>query len=141
MKSLITLENLLRIAGIGQFAILTASALVPKVLDWKTTLKPLPPFLRTLFWVYGIFIVLTIVGMGTLTLLNVHAMAVGDPVARSIAGFIAVFWGARLIVQLFVFDARPYLTNHWLKLGDHLLTVAFVFLTVVYGLAALRLTF
>lgn len=141
MKSLLTLENLLLLAGVAQFAILTASALVPKVLDWKTALKPLPPFLRTLFWVYGIFIVLTIIGMGTLTLLNARAMAAGEPVARSLAGFIAVFWGARLIVQLFVFDARPYLTNHWLKLGDHLLTVTFVFFTIVYGLAALRLTF
>lgn len=138
MKTLITLENLLLIAGIGHFAILSASALVPKVLDWKTTLNPLPPFLRTLFWVYGVFIVLTIIGMGTLTLLNAHAMAGGDAVARSLAGFIAVFWGARLIVQLFVFDSRPYLTNLWLKLGDHLLTMTFVFFTVVYGLTAMR---
>jgi hypothetical protein len=141
MKSLLTLENLLLLAGAGHFAILTASALVPKVLDWKTVLKPLPPFLRTLFWVYGIFIVLTIIGMGTLTLINARAMAAGDPVARSLAGFITMFWGARLIVQLFVFDVRIYLTNRWLKLGDHLLTVVFVFFTIVYGLAALRLTF
>lgn len=138
MKSLLTLENLLRLAGIGQFAILTASALVPKVLDWKTALKPLPPFLRTLFWVYGVFIVLTIIGMGTLTLCNAHAMATGDPVARSLAAFIAVFWGARLVVQLFIFDARPYLTNIWLRLGDHALTVAFIFFTVIYSICALK---
>lgn len=139
--TLITLENLLRLAGIGHFAILTASALVPKVLDWKTALKPLSPFLRTLFWVYGVFIVLTIIGMGTLTLFNAHAMAAGDPVARSLAAFIAVFWGARLIVQLFIFDSRPYLTNIWLKLGDHMLTVVFIFFTAIYSLAALNIKF
>lgn len=133
------LETFLRLAGLGHFVILTASALVPKVLDWKTALKPLPPFLRTLFWVYGIFIVLTIISFGTLTLLHADAMALGDPVARSVAAVIAVFWGARLIVQLFVFDARPYLTNVWLKLGDHLLTLAFVFFTLVYAAAAVRL--
>ena len=135
MKSLLTLENFLRLAGLGHFAILTASALVPKVLDWKTALKPLPPFLRTLFWVYGVFIVLTIIGMGTLTLINARAMAAGDPVARSLAGFIAVFWGARLIVQLFVFDASPWLTNAWLKLGNHLLTAAFIAFVSVYAFA------
>ena len=139
MIAFITLENTLRIAGLGHFAILTASALVPKVLDWKTALEPLPPFLRTLFWVYGVFIVLTIAGLGTLTLLNAHAMAVGDPVARSLAAFIAVFWGARLIVQLFVFDARPYLTNAWLRIGNCLLTAAFVFFTLAYSFAALHL--
>lgn len=139
MNLTLNLENLLRLAGLGHFAILTASALVPKILDWKHVLKPLPPFLRTLFWVYGIFIVLTIIGMGSLTLVNAHAMAVGDPVARTLAAFIAVFWGARLIVQLFVFDTRPYLTNLWLKLGDHLLTVTFIFFTLVFTAAALRL--
>lgn len=136
MKELLTLENLLRLAGIGHFGILTASALVPKVLDWKTALKPLPPFLRTLFWVYGVFIVLTIIGLGTLTLFHADAMAAGDSVARGLAGFIALFWGARLAVQLFVFDARAYLTNVWLKLGDHLLTLVFIFFTVVFALAA-----
>ena len=141
MKTLITLftlENLLRLAGLGHFAILTASALVPKVLDWKTALKPLSQFLRTLFWVYGVFIVLTIFGMGALTLFNAHAMASGDPVARSLAAFIAVFWGARLFVQLFIFDSRPYLTNIWLKLGDHMLTVAFIFLTLIYAISAFK---
>ena len=141
MKSLLTLENLLRLAGLGHFVILTASALVPKVLDWKSALKPLSPFLRTLFWVYGIFIVLTIIGMGTLTLFNAHAMATGDTVARSLAAFIALFWGARLVVQLFIFDSRPYLTNIWLKLGDHTLTLAFIFFTVIYLFAALNQTF
>ena len=140
MRNLITLENLLRLAGMGHFAILSASALVPKVLDWKSTLKPLSPFLRTLFWVYGIFIVLTIIGFGTLTLLNAHAMASGDAVARSLAAFIAIFWSARLFVQLFVFDARPYLTNVWLKLGDHLLTVVFIFFTATYAWAALGIS-
>ncbi len=126
-------ENLLLLAGVGHFGILTASALTPFVLDWKTVLKPLPPFLHKLFWVYGGFIVLVIIGMGALTLLNVEAMAKGDPVARSLAGFIAVFWGARLFVQIFIFDVREYLTNIWLKCGYHTLTIAFIFFTVFYG--------
>lgn len=139
MKELLTLQNLLLLAGIGHFGILTASALVPFVLDWKTAMKPLPPFLRTLFWVYGAFIVLTIIGLGTLTLFFSKEMAAGDPVARGLAAFTAVFWGARLFVQLFIFDVRVYLTNLWLKLGDHLLTVLFVFFTTVYTLAALHI--
>lgn len=136
MNFALTLENALRLAGLGHFGILVASALVPKVLDWKNALRPLPPFLRTLFWVYGVFIVLTIIGMGTLTLVNVHAMASGEPVARSLAAFIALFWSARLLVQFLVFDARTYLTNGWLKLGYHVLTVAFIVLPAIYLTAA-----
>lgn len=139
--NLFNLENLLFIAGFGHFGILSASALTPFVLDWKEVLKPLPPFLKKLFWVYGGFIVLVIIGMGTLTLMNRKAMIVGDPEAKTIAGFIAVFWFARLLVQIFIFDVQEYLRNYWLKLGYHILTGAFIFFTFVYSLIALGLRF
>jgi hypothetical protein len=138
MNLFFTLHHALVLAGLVHFAILAASALVPKVLDRKTALAPLPPFLRTLFWVYGAFIVLTIIAFGTLTLLHADAMARGEPVARSVAAVIALFWGARLAVQLFIFDARPFLIRAWMKLGYHALTVAFVLLTSVYAWTAVR---
>lgn len=138
MNTLFTLHHVLILAGFTHFGILSASALTPKVLDWKTALAPLAPFLRTLFWVYGVFIVLTIISFGTLTLMHADAMAAGEPVARTVAAVIAVFWGARLIVQLFIFDARPWLTNAWLRVGYHALTVGFVFLTATYAWAAFR---
>jgi hypothetical protein len=138
MNPLFTLHHALLLAGGIHFAILIASALVPKVLDWKTSLATLPPFLRTLFWVYGVFIVLTIISFGALTLLHADAMARGEPVARSVAAVIAVFWGLRLTVQLFVFDARPFLTKAWMKMGYHALTLAFVFLTATYAWAAVH---
>ena len=122
-------------AGAGQLGILAASALVPRVLDWRSALAPLPPFLRKLFWVYGVFIVLTITGLGTLTLLHAPAMADGEPVARSLAAFAGIFWFARLVVQWAVFDARPFLTNVWLRAGYHTLTIAFTALVVVYAIA------
>ena len=132
-----TLEVLLRVAGLLHFAILSASVLVPRVLDWRGNLALLHPFLRRLFWVYGVFIVLVIIAFGTLTLLHAGALAAGEPVARSLAAFIAVFWGARLAVQLFVFDCRPFLNSWFLKVGYHGLTLTFVFLTAVYAWAAI----
>lgn len=133
-----TFKQLLLLAGVGHFLLLAASALTPVVLDWRVQLKSLPPLLRQLFWVYGAFIVLTIVGLGTLTLRHAQDVVGGDPVARSLAVFAAVFWGMRLIVQWFVFDTRPYLTNGWLKLGNQVLTLTFLFFTLVYAWAAIR---
>ena len=127
----------LYIAGAGQLGILIASAMVPRVLDWKSALAPLTPFLRRLFWVYGCFIVLTITALGVLTLMHAPAMAAGEPVARSLAAFTGIFWLARSIVQFAVFDARPYLTTPWLRLGYHTLTVAFNLLVIVYAVAAI----
>ena len=51
MNAWLTLHHALLLAGAIHFAILIASALVPKVLNWETALAALPPFLRTLFWV------------------------------------------------------------------------------------------
>jgi hypothetical protein len=131
------LEKLLCLAGFLHFIILIASALVPRVLDWRANLALLHPFLRTLFWVYGVFIVLVIVGFGTLTLIDLAPMAAGEPVARTLAALIAVFWFARLLVQLFVFDCRAFLTNWFLKAGYHSLTLAFIYLTLIYGWVAI----
>ena len=122
-------------AGAGQLGILAASALVPRVLDWRTALAPLHPFLRKLFWVYGGFIVLTITGLGTLTLLHAPAMAAGEPVARSLAAFAGIFWLVRLVVQWAVFDARPFLTSAWLRAGYQTLSIAFTALVIVYAVA------
>jgi hypothetical protein len=131
------MKTLLQIGAGLQFLILIASALVPRVLEWRQNLAGLNPFLRRLFWVYGVFIVLTIVAFAMLTFLHAGAMAAGEPVARSLCAFIAIFWTARLVVQIAVFDARPFLTNWFYKAGYHALTVIFTVLVLIYGWATI----
>lgn len=132
------MKTLLLIAAALQLSVLIASAQVPRVLDWRTNLGTLHPFLRRLFWVYGIFIVLTIIAFSLLTFANAEAMAGGEPVARSLCIFIAIFWAVRLVVQFAVFDAREFLTNWFYKAGYHALTVAFAGLVAIYTIAALH---
>ena len=129
----------LLVGGFLHFVILIASALTPRVLDWRTHLAPLPPFLRRLFWVYGSFIVLVIISFGVLTLLNADELASGAALPRSVCAMIALFWLARLGVQFFVFDAQPFLTTAFLRLGYHGLTLLFTALVFIYGCAALNL--
>jgi hypothetical protein len=131
------MKTLLQLAAVLQLSILVASALVPRVLDWRTNLSALHPFLRRLFWVYGSFIVCVIVGFALLTFAHSGAMAEGEPVARSLCVFIALFWAARLVVQFAVFDPRPFLTNWFYKLGYHGLPLIFTALVVSYGWAAI----
>jgi hypothetical protein len=131
------MKTLLQIAGALQLSILMASALVPRVLDWRRNLAGLHPFLRKLFWVYGVFIVLVIIAFATLTLVHAGPMATGEPVARSLCVFIAIFWLARLVVQFAVFDPRPFLTNSFSKAGYHVLTLIFAYLVLIYGWASI----
>ena len=133
------MKTLLLIGGALHFVILIASALAPRVLDWRANLAALHPFLRRLFWVYGCFIVLVIISFGALTLVNADELVSGAPLSRSVCAMIAIFWLARLAVQFFVFDARPFLTTTFLRLGYHGLTLLFTALVFIYGGAALNL--
>jgi hypothetical protein len=130
------LELLIFVGGILHFGILLASALVPKVLDWKESLGKLDGLFRQLVWVHGVFIVLVIVGFGLLSTFFASDLATGTPLARGVCFFISFFWAARLIVQFFVFDAKPYLKNAFLKVGYHGLTVVFIYHAVVFSVAA-----
>jgi hypothetical protein len=131
------MKTLLYLAGVMQFSILIASAIIPRALDWRRNLAGLDPFLRKLFWVYGIFIVLVIIGFSVLTVFHAASIAAGEPLARSVCAFIAIFWLARLVVQIAVFDARVFLTTWFYKVGYHALTVIFALLVLIYGWAAL----
>jgi hypothetical protein len=132
----VILEPALLIGGLLHFALLAASFMVPKTLDWRRELQTLSPLSRHLIWVHALFIVLTLIGLGAITLVGRPELAAGGLLGRAFCGFVAGFWLIRLVIQLFVFDARPYLTKWWMVIGFHTLTVVFAYLTAAYGAAA-----
>ena len=124
-------------AGIGQLLVLVAAALVPFRLDWKTELSRLGTLHRQMYVVYGAYIALAIAAFGLISLANADALADGSRLARCVCGYIAVFWGIRLLLQA-VFQVKEHLTTWWLRVGYHMLTLLFAFFTVTYSWAALR---
>ena len=134
---MLTLEMMIRIAGLLHFAIFLIAIWVPCVMDWKKLLSSLDPMMRHLLWVYAVFIMFIILGFGALSFIFAGLLASGTGLAKFLCGFIAIFWTGRVIVQLFVFDIRP-LVHHWFfKLGFHVLTAIFTYLSGIYSLAAL----
>jgi hypothetical protein len=131
------LPLLIAIGGVCHFGILVASALTPKVLDWRTQLRLLNPLCRHVVWAHGAFIALVIVGFGALSLGLASDLAAGTPLARSLCAFMGSFWLARLMIQLFIFDARPFLTTRFLTVGYHGLTAVFIYLAATYLAAAM----
>jgi len=134
---IIELSTAIFYAGIAQLCVLVASSLVPVRLDWKTTLLPLPQLVRQLFWVYGGYVVLSIISLGVICIINSEELASGSRLARSFCAYAAIFWGIRLSLQPFL-AAKPFLTTWWLRGGYHLLTVLFVSFTLILGWAAMR---
>ena len=85
---------------------------------------------------YYAFIGLCLVSFGCLTFMLAATIAEGGVLARSLCLFLAAFWTLRLIAASFIFDVRPYLTNAYRRAGYHATNVAFVYLPVVYSIAA-----
>jgi hypothetical protein len=132
------MPRLIFLAGLCQLGVLVASALVPFQLKWKTELAILSRLHRQMYWVYGGYVVLAIVAFGLISIFNARELASGSGLARSVCGYIAVFWGIRLALQ-WVFDVKEHLSSWWLRLGYYVLTVLFAGFTLLYGFAALRL--
>lgn len=133
-----TLEQAIFFGGVIHMGILTAGIAMTRVLEWKTELKKINQLSAHVIWTHGAYVWFTILAFGLISLLWPGQLINGGPVANFIAAFIAFFWGVRLIIQLFFFDAHPYLTDFKLKLGYHGLTACFGYFTLVYGLAAAR---
>lgn len=131
------LSTLIFIAGIGQLCVLVASAMVPLRLEWNKVLAPLPPLVRQLFWVYGGYVVLSIISLGTICLLCSEELASGSRLARAFCAYAALFWGIRLSLQPFL-QAKPFLTTWWLRGGYHVLTVLFTSFTLIFGWGAIH---
>ncbi|MEM9657039.1 MAG: hypothetical protein AAF961_01640 [Planctomycetota bacterium] len=133
----VDLDRLIFAAGIGQLCVLAASALVPIRLDWRNELKSLSRLHRQMYWVYGGYVVMAIIGLGMISVFNAKELASGSGLARGFCAYVAVFWGVRLALQAFL-DVKDHLNAWWLKLGYGVLTVLFAAFTVVYAWAAIH---
>ncbi|MDG2391364.1 MAG: hypothetical protein P8M30_18815 [Planctomycetaceae bacterium] len=132
-----TLETLIFISGILHLGTLLGSAQVPRELNFREELPKVSPLLKHWILVAGGYVVLNIIAFGVISLTLNDELASGTPLARAFSAYVAIFWGCRLIVQFFVFDAKPYLRNWFLKAGYHGLTFIFAWHTIVFGYAAL----
>jgi hypothetical protein len=131
------LIRLILVAGVGQLAVLVASAVVPFRLNWRDELRGLSRLHRQMYWVYGGYVVLSIVAFAAISIVNARELGSGSGLARGFCAYVAVFWGIRVGLQA-VFDVKAHLTAWWLTLGYYVLTVMFAGFTLVYAWAALK---
>ncbi len=129
---------LLKLAAFTYLGLIVAGLLMPGVVGLRDHLRALPEFIRKLFWVYYTFIGLCLISFGFGTFVLAEQLASGTLLARSVCGFLAVFWTVRFIAGTFVFDLRPYLTNRWRRVGLTAANLVFTCLPIIYGWVALR---
>jgi hypothetical protein len=130
------LVTLLQLAGVMHAGLLCAGIMMPRVVEMRRHVATLPAFLRDLFWTYYLFIGGCVLGFGCVTFFYAGELAAGEVLGRVVAGFLAVFWTARLVVAGFVFKMEPYLTNGMFRAGYAMVNAVFVYFIIVYALAA-----
>jgi len=134
-----SLANWIFAAGLLHFGILIASAIVPFRLDWKHELASLPKLHLQMYWVYGGYVVLSIIAFGIISVAHAGELAAGSGLARAFCGYVCLFWLIRLALQP-IFDAKGYLTAWWLTAGYHALSIVFLLLVLIYGWGAIHST-
>lgn len=131
------LLSLLFLAGLGQLALALGSLALPRILRWSDDTSRLRPLTRQVFWTYAGYIWVTNVCFGLLSSLAPGWLVDRSPLARVVTGYVTAYWGARILVQFFYFDRSAAPQGAFYRVAELSLIGLFVFLTAVYGYAAL----
>lgn len=125
-------------AGAGQLVLVVASLAIPRVLRWPEDLARLRPLTRQVFWTYAGYIWATNLSFGLVSAFEPGWLLDRSPLAGAVCGFIAVYWGARVVIQFAYFDRSDAPQDRRYALAEAALVALFVGLTLVYGGLALR---
>jgi hypothetical protein len=131
-------NHLVFIAGIGQLALALSSLAIPRVLGWRQQMARLDPLTAQVFWIYAGYILGINLFFGALSTVAPGCLTDGTLLARTLCGFIALYWGVRLLIQVFAYRiTRPKGRFHNVVHAGF--TVLFSYLALVYGGVALAL--
>ena len=119
-------------AALGHLVVPIASFQAVARLGWKQDIPKLTRFNQKVFWVYGFYILLSIMSFAVLTWRLHDEFLAGEQAARWLAGYIAVFWTVRVLVDLFWYDHRDWPPGNALLAGHALATSLFCTLAGVY---------
>ena len=132
------MRALVVLAGLGQLALALASLAIPRVLRWREDTAKLRPLTRQVFWTYAAYIWCTNVSFGVVSTLAPERLLDRSPLARRVSGFIALYWGGRVLVQFFWFDRSDAPPGVHVKVAEVALVALFVACTALYGWIAVR---
>jgi len=127
------LEILLRIAGASQIALAFAHLSFGRRFDWRNELARLSLLNRQIFQVHCFFICLVLVMMGLLGLCAPAALLERSRLGLLVAAGLAVFWGIRLWMQWFVYDASLWRGKRFETAAHTAFSVLWMFYFGVYG--------
>jgi hypothetical protein len=118
------------IAGALHLVVASANIFAFRKFRYLEHLQSVPLVLRQVFLVQNAYIMFVQVGLAFLCLFFAEELISGRPMCRAIGGFLALFWGSRVVLQLFYYDRELRRANRFF---DVLFLLADGYLAVVFA--------
>jgi hypothetical protein len=122
----------IQIAGLVQLVIAAANFVIPRILEYRENIGRMTLMVRQVFLVHAGYIVAAVAFQGVLCLLFAGDLASGAGMGQFVSGYLALFWMARVGIQLLYYDPSVRKRYRW---GDILFLGMFLFLGVVFSVA------
>jgi hypothetical protein len=123
-------------AGAVHVGIMAANIPLPRRLMVRERLAGVPRFIRQIFYVHWVYIVIVLGLFAGLCFGFAPELAGASGLGRFLSGFIAGFWLLRIVLQVVYYDREVRRENRGL---DSLYLGTLAVLVGVFGMAALRL--
>jgi hypothetical protein len=120
-------------AGCVHLGIMAANVPLPRRLRVRERLAGVPRFVRQIFYVHWVYIVIVLGMFAALCFGFARELAGASALGRFLSGFMAGFWLLRIVLQIFYYDREIRRENWGL---DLIYVVSLIVLVMVFGLAA-----
>ena len=124
----------IQVAGVLHFLVASANIFAFGKFRYREHLRNVPLVMRQVFLVQNAYIMLVQAGFGLLCLFFADELVSARALGRALAGFLAIFWGSRVLLQLFYYDRALRRAN---RLFDILFLLGDGYMAAVFWLAAL----
>ena len=122
------------VAGALHLLVASANLFAFHKFSYREHLRKIPLVMRQVFLVQNAYIMLVQVGLALLCFFFASELTSGRPLGQALAGFLAVFWGSRVALQLLYYDREFRRAN---RLFDLLFLLGDGYLAIVFALATL----
>jgi len=130
MKSLLPLA--IQLAGALHLLVAGANFVLPGILHYRENLARVSPIIRHIFLVHAFYIVLVLVGFAAACLFFPHELCGASALGRFVAGFLAVFWSLRVVIQTGFYDQA---TKREHPVANLFFTCVFLYFAAIFTLA------
>jgi hypothetical protein len=122
------------VAAVLQWLVAASNVFAARIFAYREELAKLSPFVREVFIVQNIYIMATVAMFGIVSIAFTPELVGGSALGRFLSGFLAIFWGGRVIIQLFFYDLEVKRSR---PIANLVFLATFIYLCAVFAVACL----